>query len=398
MKEFNALPKMKSDIKCYKEGGAVYKSRHSETSEGPQDVAQDKKIVKKAFSMHDKQEHEGSKTDLSKLRRGGRAKKEKGTVSMFKDGGMTKVKPTGDKKARAPSAAMKFKDGGMVKVKPTGDKKACAPSAAVKLKAGGMTKVKPTGDKKADAPSKAAVKGKETPSFAAGGRPGAMSLESRRASGYSNLRDYLNSLSGKRRADETPAQHEAIQAAAAAKRGEAYSKPQPMNVGEAYSKPQPMNVGEGEKTSQADMSKYDGLAEGGSMTPEMMQQVQDAYQQRASGSAYGNAMTYPDSQDANNGMGGISPAERAILAKLMARKRLGSGAPAAPSPMTPQRPPMPMPPSYPGYADGGAIPMGGMGPAQPSGGMGAAANGVIPQPGAMQPQQQGLISPYRTGF
>ena len=285
MKEFNCLPKMKSDINCYKEGGSVYKSRHSETSESSQDVAQDKKIVKKAFSMHDKQSHEGAKTDLSKLRRGGRAKKEKGTVNMFKDGGMTKVKPTGDKKACAPSAAMKFKDGGMTKVKPTGDKKACAPS-------------------------KAAVKGKEMPSF----------------------------------------------------------------------------------------------AEGGSMTPEMMQQVQDAYQQRASGNAYGNAMTYPDSQDANAGMGGISPAERAILAKLMARKRLGSGAPAAPSPMPPQRPPMPMPMTPPGYADGGAIPMGGMGPAQPSGGMGAAATGVIPQPGmmpapgAMQPQQQGLISPYRQGF
>jgi hypothetical protein len=351
-------------------------------------VAQDKKIVKKSFSMHDKQSHEGAKTDLSKLRRGGRAKKEKGTVNMFKDGGMTKVKPTGDKKACAPSAAMKFKDGGMTKVKPTGDKKADAPSAAVKLKAGGMTKVKPTGDKKADAPSKAAVKGKEMPSFAAGGRPGAMSLESRQASGYSNLRDYLNSLSGKRRADETPAQHEAIQAAAAAKRGEAYSKPQSINTGE------------GENTTQRDMSKY-SFAEGGSMTPEMMQQVQDAYQQRASGNAYGNAMTYPNSQDANNGMSGmgtISPAERAILAKLMARKqqmqRPGMP-PAAPS-MAPQRPM--------GYADGGAIPMGGMGPAQPSGGMGAAATGIIPQPGmtpapgAMQPQQQGLISPYRTGF
>ena len=204
MKEFNCLPKMKSDINCYKEGGSVYKSRHSETSESSQDVAQDKKIVKKAFSMHDKQSHEGAKTDLSKLRRGGRAKKEKGTVNMFKDGGMTKVKPTGDKKA--------------------------------------------------DAPSKAVVKGKEMPSFAEGGRPGAMSLESRQASGYSNLRDYLNSLSGKRRAGSTDAQHEAIQAAAAAKRGEAYSKPQPMNVGE------------GEKTSQADMSKY-SFAEGGSMTP-----------------------------------------------------------------------------------------------------------------------------------
>jgi hypothetical protein len=205
-----------------------------------------------------------------------------------------------------------FKDGGMTKVKPTGDKKACAPSAAMKLKDGGMTKVKPTGDKKACAPSKAAVKGKEMPSF----------------------------------------------------------------------------------------------ADGGSMTPEMMQQVQDAQQQRASGNAYGNAMTYPDSQDANAGMGGISPAERAILAKLMARKQMArrpgqmpqqnTGMPPAVPPMMPQRPM--------GYADGGAIPMGGMGPAQPSDGMGAAATGVIPQPGmmpapgAMQPQQQGLISPYRQGF
>lgn len=135
MKEFSALPKMKSDVKCYKEGGSVYKSRHSETAESSQDVAQDKKIVKKAFSMHDKQEHEGSKTDLSKLRRGGRAKKETGTVNKFKCGGTTKVKSTGDKKADAPSKAVakgkelpKFKDGGVTKVKPK----------VVKLADGGM--------------------------------------------------------------------------------------------------------------------------------------------------------------------------------------------------------------------------------------------------------------------
>lgn len=35
------------------------------------DVAADKKLIKKAFSMHDKQEHPGKKTDLSKLKRGG---------------------------------------------------------------------------------------------------------------------------------------------------------------------------------------------------------------------------------------------------------------------------------------------------------------------------------------
>ena len=38
------------------------------------DVAEDKKLIKKAFSMHDKQEHPGKKTDLSKLKKGGMAK------------------------------------------------------------------------------------------------------------------------------------------------------------------------------------------------------------------------------------------------------------------------------------------------------------------------------------
>jgi len=53
-----------------------------------EDIAQDKKVVKKAFSMHDKQSHEGEKTDLSKLKRGGRAKKEVGTVRKYAAGGM----------------------------------------------------------------------------------------------------------------------------------------------------------------------------------------------------------------------------------------------------------------------------------------------------------------------
>ena len=59
------------------------------------DVAQDKKIVKKAFRMHDEQEHPGEKTDLSKLKRGGRAKKEKGTVREMCGGGMSKYKAGG---------------------------------------------------------------------------------------------------------------------------------------------------------------------------------------------------------------------------------------------------------------------------------------------------------------
>jgi hypothetical protein len=52
------------------------------------DMAQDKKTVKKAFKMHDEQSHEGDKTDLSKLKKGGRIKKDNGTVvGRFKSGG-----------------------------------------------------------------------------------------------------------------------------------------------------------------------------------------------------------------------------------------------------------------------------------------------------------------------
>ena len=56
------------------------------------DVAEDKKIIKKAFKMHDEQEHEGEKTDLSKLKKGGRTKKEVGSVREYKKGGMIEAK------------------------------------------------------------------------------------------------------------------------------------------------------------------------------------------------------------------------------------------------------------------------------------------------------------------
>ena len=51
------------------------------------DMAQDKATVKKAFRMHDAQEHKGERTDLSKLKKGGMAKK-------FAAGGITKEMPT----------------------------------------------------------------------------------------------------------------------------------------------------------------------------------------------------------------------------------------------------------------------------------------------------------------
>jgi hypothetical protein len=38
------------------------------------DVAQDKKMIKKAFAIHDKQQHEDKKTNLSKLKHGGSCK------------------------------------------------------------------------------------------------------------------------------------------------------------------------------------------------------------------------------------------------------------------------------------------------------------------------------------
>lgn len=91
MEGFKANQKMKCDLPCFKEGGFVKKdkAKHSESTEVKKDVAKDKKIVKKAFKIHDEQSHD-EKTDLSKLKKGGRAKKEVGTVKKYKTGGTVK--------------------------------------------------------------------------------------------------------------------------------------------------------------------------------------------------------------------------------------------------------------------------------------------------------------------
>lgn len=87
MEDFKKNPKMQ----CFKEGGSVqrqianYEKRERKTEEKA-DEAQDKKIVKKAFSIHDTQQHE-EKTNLKGLKKGGRAKKECGTVKKYKTGG-----------------------------------------------------------------------------------------------------------------------------------------------------------------------------------------------------------------------------------------------------------------------------------------------------------------------
>lgn len=47
------------------------KEMHSEKGEMKADIAQDKKMVKKAIAMHDKQMHGGKKTKLTGLKKGG---------------------------------------------------------------------------------------------------------------------------------------------------------------------------------------------------------------------------------------------------------------------------------------------------------------------------------------
>ena len=58
-KDFNNADKGKT----FKEGGSM---KHS-------DIKMDKKVVKKAVGMHDKQQHGGKKTNLTTLKKGGLA-------------------------------------------------------------------------------------------------------------------------------------------------------------------------------------------------------------------------------------------------------------------------------------------------------------------------------------
>jgi hypothetical protein len=60
------------------------------------DMAQDKKMVKKAVGMHDKQMHGGKKTDMSELKKGGKVKK-MATGGMCGGGKTMKKMATGGK-------------------------------------------------------------------------------------------------------------------------------------------------------------------------------------------------------------------------------------------------------------------------------------------------------------
>jgi len=78
-------------VQCFKDGGSVQKevnfTKRDRKKVEPNDMSQDKKLVKKAFAQHDKAKHGGSEPTEIKLKKGGRAKKECGTVKKFKTGG-----------------------------------------------------------------------------------------------------------------------------------------------------------------------------------------------------------------------------------------------------------------------------------------------------------------------
>ena len=67
-------------------GGGIAKRGMGVALKDGGDVAQDKALIKKAFKMHDAQEHKGEHTKLDKLKKGGKAE----SVSMME--GKTKTK------------------------------------------------------------------------------------------------------------------------------------------------------------------------------------------------------------------------------------------------------------------------------------------------------------------
>jgi hypothetical protein len=127
MEGFKQLPKMQ----CFKEGGYVT-SMPKSVVEKTTKVAPtgNKKANAKSAAVAPKEKED--KVDITTMKKGGRAKKAIGTVKKFLK--QEAKKPSGDKDA--------------------------------------IKKVKPTGNKKANAPSKGAVKGKEIKKFAVGGPTG----------------------------------------------------------------------------------------------------------------------------------------------------------------------------------------------------------------------------------
>ena len=165
MDGFKSLPKMQ----CFKEGkqvkamcggGSYKKGGKAEKS----DMEQDKKLIKKAFKQHDEAEHDKEPTEI-KLKKGGRAKKEMGTVRKYKDGGAVGVYGA-KKKSGDLDSIEKAKD-----IKPA---KAAAPSRASEKPAFkgsdvSTEKSKPAGHKDPYIKSKESGKAAAAPSGAKGG-------------------------------------------------------------------------------------------------------------------------------------------------------------------------------------------------------------------------------------
>ena len=139
MDSFRKLPKMKTDIACYKEGG--YVSRKSKKEEDHEDVEMDKAVIKKAVGQHESAKHKGEdKTEL-KLKKGGRAKKDAGTVRKYKTGGVANPMKTGGLSNPMKKGGSCHKEGGAISMKM---------DAADKKK---IAQIKKTKAGKADAPS-----------------------------------------------------------------------------------------------------------------------------------------------------------------------------------------------------------------------------------------------------
>ena len=160
-------------MQCFKEGGSVQREVHNFTKRDRKsvemaDTKEDKKIVKKAFGMHDAQKHDGEKTDLSKLKKGGRAKKAAGTVKKFCGGG--NAYKEGGSVTNVYEAKKSSGDlDNIEKVKGIKPGKAAAPSkAAVKSKST-LSSAKDAGDVSPLIKSKASGKAAVAPSGAKGG-------------------------------------------------------------------------------------------------------------------------------------------------------------------------------------------------------------------------------------
>lgn len=96
-------------------GGGIAKRGMGVALKDGGDVKQDKALIKKAFKMHDMQEHKGEHTKLDKLKKGGMAKEES---KMHEAKESKKKEMMEESKMKKGGRAMKASGGGL---KPVGD-------------------------------------------------------------------------------------------------------------------------------------------------------------------------------------------------------------------------------------------------------------------------------------